>query len=79
MKAQIGVDARSGITHRFTITPAHEHEYDPNQSSKPASFYMAMSNLSSPMQVIGVKRSERSSNQLRLIGISPSAPERSGR
>ena len=54
LKAHIGVDARTGITHSFTTTPVHTMI-----SIKLASFYTAMNNLSSPMQVIGVQRSER--------------------
>ncbi|NVK02628.1 MAG: IS5 family transposase [Oceanospirillaceae bacterium] len=34
LKAHIGVDARTGITHSFTTTPAHEHEHDLNQAGQ---------------------------------------------
>ncbi|BEJ27242.1 hypothetical protein OIPH1902010_06780 [Escherichia coli] len=69
MKAHIGVDAKSGLTHSLVTTAANEH--DLNQVGK---LLHGDEDLSQPMLVIRGPKSAMSSAMSAQTGLSPSVP-----
>ena len=69
MKAHIGVDAKSGLTHSLVT-----RRLTSTTSIRLASYCMAMKNLSQPMLVIRGPKSAMSSAMSAQTGLSPSVP-----